>query len=202
MKVHKIKYLKFGILLDSSVFKIWRSVVQIAVQVQIFLLRIEFVNSTRHEIYRLNLNCRVRFHLIIIDLKFSLSKNNVKFIVGSNISANSRYENTININLIYNFNIKVCNVYFQSLTEKMPLWRLIRWWEDKYLKQMGVTLRTWIDSAQGKGLLENLCKCDIDLSGFENSVIYYYDYEVLFWELTRRNAYIKKFCKFYFTEYC
>ena len=38
---------------------------------EIFLLKIQFVNSTRHEIYRLNLNYKVRFHLIIIDLKIT-----------------------------------------------------------------------------------------------------------------------------------
>ena len=56
--------------LDSSMVKsarlvIWRSVVQIPVQVQIFLLKILFVNSARHKNYRLNLNYKVYFHLII-----------------------------------------------------------------------------------------------------------------------------------------
>ena len=59
--------------LDSSIGKSnrlvkWRSEVRIPVQVQIFLLKIQFVISTRHEIYRLNLNYKVRFHLIIIDI--------------------------------------------------------------------------------------------------------------------------------------
>ena len=43
-------------IVKSARLETWRSVVQIPVQVQIFLLKVEVVNSTRHEIYRLNLN--------------------------------------------------------------------------------------------------------------------------------------------------
>ena len=56
--------------LDSSIGKSARLVIcfesRFKFQVQIFLLKFSFINSTRHEIYGLNLNYKVRFHLIII----------------------------------------------------------------------------------------------------------------------------------------
>ena len=41
-------------------------------------MKIEFINSTRGEIYRLNLNYKVRFHLIIIDLNIIISERKRK----------------------------------------------------------------------------------------------------------------------------
>ena len=52
--------------LDSSMVKSARLVICRFV-VQIFLLK-NLICNTRHEIYRLNLIYKVRFHLIIIDL--------------------------------------------------------------------------------------------------------------------------------------
>ena len=55
----------------------------------------DFVNPTRHVIYRLNLNYKVRFHLIIIDLnnlilKIILLKSNLALILGC-LSGTTRY---------------------------------------------------------------------------------------------------------------
>jgi hypothetical protein len=48
--------------------KEWRRKIKLLPQKDVKTLLLLFVNSTRHEIYRLNLNYKVIFHLIIIDL--------------------------------------------------------------------------------------------------------------------------------------